>query len=208
MNRVKVACRVRPALDVHTGEALGEEPAVEVLSSSNGGERKSLRFEDGLTFTIDHVYDQKSNQEQVFDGVAKPLVEEAFRGFNCTLFSYGQTGSGKTYTLQGKGGESRGIVPRTVEEIFKHTARLENKKGTEEECIVEMHLSVMEIYQERLKDLLSTQNSGIGGAWGQAGGSLAGTTNLRIREHTGGSVWVEGLTEVLVTGEEQFVRIQ
>lgn len=207
-NRVKVACRVRPALDMHTGESLGEEAAVEVVSSANGGEeRKSLRFEDGLTFTIDHVYDQNCNQEQIFDGVAKPLVSEAFRGFNCTLFSYGQTGSGKTYTLQGKSGEGRGIVPRTVEEIFRHVSELECKKGTEDEVIVELHLSVMEIYQERLKDLLSSQNSGFGGTWGQAGGSLAGSANLRIREHTGGSVWVEGLTEVLVTNEEQFTEL-
>ena len=131
MNRVKVACRVRPALDVHTGEALGEEPAVEVLSSSNGGERKSLRFEDGLTFTIDHVYDQKSNQEQVFDGVAKPLVEEAFRGFNCTLFSYGQTGSGKTWSMQGvpADDELRGLIPRFTINLFK---RVEEEKAKDE----------------------------------------------------------------------------
>lgn len=207
-NRVKVACRVRPALDMHTGESLGEAAALEVVSSANGGEeRKSLRFEDGLTFTIDHVYDQKSDQKQIFDELAKPLVDEAFRGFNCTLFSYGQTGSGKTYTLQGKPGDARGIVPRTMEEIFRQVAILESKKGTEEEVIVEMHLSVMEIYQERLNDLLSSQNSGFGGTWGQAGGSLAGSANLRIREHTGGSVWVEGLTEVLVTNDEQFTEL-
>ena len=58
-NRVKVACRIRPALDMLTGSHW-EESAVEVLSSPNiGEERKSLRFDDGLTFTIDHVYDQK-----------------------------------------------------------------------------------------------------------------------------------------------------
>lgn len=209
MSRVKVACRVRPALDVKTGEELAEDSAVEVVSSPNSQEeRRSLRFQDGLTFTIDHVYDQKSSQKQVFDSVALPLVGEAFRGFNCTLFSYGQTGSGKTYTLQGKPGEeSRGIVPRTAEAIFDKMAELQHKNGTEEEVICEMRLSVMEIYQERLKDLLSTQTSSAGGAWGQAGGSMAGTANLRIREHMGGSVWVQGLTEVPVTDIGQFQEL-
>ena len=81
------------------------------------------------------------------------------------------------------------------------------KENVEEEVICEMRLSVMEIYQERLKDLLSTQNGTAGGAWGQAGGSMAGTANLRIREHIGGSVWVQGLTEVPVTDIDHFQEL-
>ena len=80
MSRVKVACRVRPALDVITGKELGGEGAVEVLSPPIYKRReRSLRFQDGLTFTIDHVYDQKSTQKQVFESVALPLVGEAFQ---------------------------------------------------------------------------------------------------------------------------------
>jgi kinesin family protein 11 len=45
-------------------------------------------------FTFDRVYDDKTNQETVFDTAVAPVVEEVLRGYSCTVFVYGQTGTG------------------------------------------------------------------------------------------------------------------
>ncbi len=87
---------------------------------------------------------------------------------------------------------------------MKHGAG-EEEEGQEQrnkndgpEIICEVKLSVMEIYQERLRDLLSPDTTATNAAmasstWNQAnGGDSNNRINLRIREHVGGSVWVEG----------------
>jgi kinesin family protein 6/9 len=60
-------------------------------------------------------------QEEVFNVVAKDIIDSAFEGYNGTLFAYGQTGSGKTFTITG-GAEryqDRGLIPRSLSYIFK-----------------------------------------------------------------------------------------
>ena len=62
-----------------------------------------------------------TQQETVFDSVAKDVIDGCFDGYNGTIFAYGQTGSGKTFTITG-GAEryaDRGIIPRTLSYIFK-----------------------------------------------------------------------------------------
>ena len=78
-------------------------------------------------FNFDCVFDWTSTQIEVYDNAAKHLVEQIFEGFNATIFAYGQTGAGKTYSMEGKlGSPHRGIVPRTVENIFEKIAEAEN----------------------------------------------------------------------------------
>ncbi len=75
------------------------------------------------SFTFDHVYDQNSTQENVYENTAKPAVWSVLEGYNATILAYGQTGTGKTYTMEGfkysAGDPQRGIVPRSMEEIFR-----------------------------------------------------------------------------------------
>jgi hypothetical protein len=41
--------------------------------------------------------------------------------FQVCIFAYGQTGSGKTYTMMGRPGhpEQKGLIPRSLEQIFQ-----------------------------------------------------------------------------------------
>lgn len=55
-----------------------------------------------LQFKFDCVFRPDSSQEQVYDAVAKGIVNDALSGYNSTVLAYGQTGSGKTYTMYGK----------------------------------------------------------------------------------------------------------
>lgn len=62
---------------------------------------------------------------QVFERVARPVVNGALEGYNGTIFAYGQTGSGKTFTITG-GAEryvDRGIIPRSISAIFGEVAK-------------------------------------------------------------------------------------
>ena len=42
-------------------------------------------------------------QRKVFKDLGESVLDNAWRGYNCTLFAYGQTGSGKSYSMVGFG---------------------------------------------------------------------------------------------------------
>ena len=50
---------------------------------------------------FDHVFDMDSTQEDVFQKVGQPVLNNILDGFNGTILAYGQTSSGKTHTMQG-----------------------------------------------------------------------------------------------------------
>lgn len=100
-------------------------------------------------FSYDKVFPCESGQQQVFEEVQQ-LVQSALDGFNVCLYSYGQTGSGKTFTMQGcGGGDDRGIIPRSVEQVLSEAERL-----TEQGWVYTLEATFVEIYNETLRDLL------------------------------------------------------
>lgn len=118
---VQVAVRCRPvnAEEKKTGQASVvtcdlENKAVKVAYGPAG--KKIMK-----SFNFDKVFGMYSRQEEVFDSIVKPIVDEALAGFNCTIFAYGQTGTGKTHTMEGdiNSEEDAGIVPRSVKSILE-----------------------------------------------------------------------------------------
>ena len=101
-------------------------------------------------FTFDQVFKCNSSQEEVYREVSE-LVQSALDGYKVCIFSYGQTGSGKTHTMSGdREGGMRGIIPRAVEQIVEQVLRM-RADGWE----VTVNASMLEIYNEELRDLLS-----------------------------------------------------
>ncbi len=86
-----------------------------------------------------------STQQEVFDSVVRPIVDETLEGFNCTIFAYGQTGTGKTHTMEGNisSEEDAGIVPRSVRAI------LEKLEASGAEFTI--RVSFLELYNEELQ---------------------------------------------------------
>jgi kinesin family protein 11 len=80
-----------------------------------GASKKSAK-----TLEFDRVFGMYSQQTEVYDSMVKPIVEEAVRGYNCTVFAYGQTGTGKTHTMEGSltDNEAWGMIPRATQTIF------------------------------------------------------------------------------------------
>ena len=126
------------------------------------------------TFRFDKIFDCATTQEQIFNEIAKDVIDSAIDGYNGTIFAYGQTGSGKTYTITG-GVESismRGIIPRALSYIFEET-----KKRTL--FTWKIYISYLEIYNNDGYDLLS--DTGAGGT--QRRFELESLPRVRIREN-------------------------
>ena len=80
---------------------------------------KLSNAKDNHTFEFDEIFPDHSKQENIFEEVAKPVIDNCLEGYNGTIFAYGQTGSGKTFTMSG--GDhwpDRGIIPRVISYIF------------------------------------------------------------------------------------------
>lgn len=105
-------------------------------------------------FKFDHVFSMDSTQESVFLHTGAPLVEKVLQGINCTLFAYGQTGSGKTFSMEGVIGSKtkEGLIPRMVRTLFGAMLSMD------ESITYTLEVSYVEIYNERLKDLLNPNN--------------------------------------------------
>lgn len=126
---------------------------------------------EGLRFGVDAIYDTGASQRDVFDGECAPLVAGVLEGVTGTLLAYGQTGAGKTYTVLGKGGatsgggyDDRGLVPRAIGRLFELAAR--KRRGG---ASVEVRLSVLEVYNETLVDLLRPRDDDGGPGCGRGG---------------------------------------
>ncbi|KAG6609661.1 kinesin family member 3 [Phytophthora cinnamomi] len=137
---------------------------------------------DDHTFTFDQVFGTTSSQLEVYEATAKPLVESALRGYNCTCFVYGQTGSGKTFSMEGVPGDAdfEGIIPRVMADIFDGIQNMQSDL----EFIV--RVSYVEIYMEKIRDLLKPTS-----------------TNLNVRESRERGVWIAGATEVCCASVEE-----
>nr|XP_031530270.1 kinesin-like protein KIF16B isoform X5 [Vicugna pacos] len=155
------------------------------LKIPEGGTGDSGR-ERTKTFTYDFSFysaDPKSpdyvSQEMVFKTLGTDVVKSAFEGYNACVFAYGQTGSGKSYTMMGDSGDS-GLIPRICEGLFSRI----NETTRWDEASFRTEVSYLEIYNERVRDLLRRKSSK--------------TFNLRVREHPKEGPYVEDLSKHLV----------
>ncbi|XP_053407299.1 kinesin-like protein KIF6 [Mercenaria mercenaria] len=108
---------------------------------------------ENYKFRFQKVFDQKAQQDEIFDHVAKPVVDNVLEGYNGTIFAYGQTGSGKTFTITG-GAErynDRGIIPRMLSYIFECFEKHSERAFT-------AHISYLEIYNDSGYDLLDPKH--------------------------------------------------
>ena len=92
-------------------------------------------------------------QKKIFEDIGKGILDNAWKGYNATLFAYGQTGSGKSWSVVGYG-QNKGIVPMLANQLFAGIR--EGREGT----TFEVKLSMLEIYNEVARDLLDAKSTG------------------------------------------------
>ncbi|CAJ2659985.1 unnamed protein product [Trifolium pratense] len=152
---IRVFCRVRPLLPDESYSTEGK--IISYPSSMEAAGRGIELAQNGQkhSFTFDRVFAPDASQQEVFTEISQ-LVQSALDGYKVCIFAYGQTGSGKTYTMMGRPGHpgEKGLIPRSLEQIFQ-TRQSQQPQGWK----YEMQVSMLEIYNETIRDLLSTNKS-------------------------------------------------
>ncbi|XP_041061736.1 kinesin-like protein KIF1B isoform X2 [Carcharodon carcharias] len=182
---VKVAVRVRPFNSRETGK--DSKCIIQMQGSSTSIINPKNPKESPKTFSFDHSYWSHTSpedpafasQSQVYNDIGKEMLQHSFEGYNVCIFAYGQTGAGKSYTMMGKQDKDhQGIIPQLCEELFE---KINDNSNSDMSYSVEV--SYMEIYCERVRDLLNPKTKG----------------NLRVREHPLLGPYVEDLSKLAVT---------
>ncbi|KAJ4703279.1 Kinesin-like protein [Melia azedarach] len=152
---IRVFCRVRPLLP---DDGVGTDSSVVAYPSSVESLGRGIDLVQSgqkYPFTFDKVFSHEASQQDVFVEISQ-LVQSALDGYKVCIFAYGQTGSGKTYTMMGKPEalELKGLIPRSLEQIFQTSQSL-SAQGWK----YKMQASMLEIYNETIRDLLSTSRA-------------------------------------------------
>ncbi|XP_072171321.1 uncharacterized protein [Diadema setosum] len=200
MANVKVAVRIRPpskreedakatvVVNDFQDNVLGvTNLKLENSESGNHHKERIKHFSfDYCYFSLDKNAPNYASQELIFGDLGRQLLDASFDGYNACLFAYGQTGSGKTYTMMGDETE-KGLIPRICENL------LDRISSYEEDVTFKVEVSFLEIYNERVRDLLAPP-------------SRAKYT-LRVREHPKDGPYVQDLSHHLVSDYEQVLSL-
>ncbi|XP_014667145.1 PREDICTED: kinesin-like protein KIFC3 [Priapulus caudatus] len=148
---IRVFCRVRPVIkEDYAGDSDGT--VVVTTDADDDGLITVLHRGRESVFGLDKVFNQSSTHTEVFAEVA-PLVVSCLDGYNVCIFAYGQTGSGKTFTMEGTA-EDPGMNQRALEQLFD-----EIDERMADSWSYTVSLSMVEIYNEKLRDLLAKNSS-------------------------------------------------
>jgi kinesin family protein 5 len=182
---VRVFCRFRPlnSRELSTTESeLCVTFKNETTCMVKGTNQKTGQVEP-IPYTFDHTFDTSCRQVDVYNTAVMPIIESVLEGFNGTILAYGQTSSGKTHTMLGPdidSEENRGIIPRMVGGIF------EKIETAPEEVEFTVKVSFIEIYNEKIRDLLDPKKN-----------------DLKVHENKEQGVYVKDMTESYVGGEDE-----
>ncbi|KAF1959111.1 kinesin-domain-containing protein [Byssothecium circinans] len=146
---------------------------------------KSFAF-DRSYWSFDRNAPNYAGQKNLFDDLGKPLLDNAFGGYNNCIFAYGQTGSGKSYSMMGYGKDA-GIIPMICQDMFERIKEMQKDKNLS--CTVEV--SYLEIYNEKVRDLLNPTTKG----------------NLKVREHPSTGPYVEDLAKLVVSSFQEIENL-
>ncbi|XP_012734393.2 kinesin-like protein KIF1A isoform X6 [Fundulus heteroclitus] len=182
---VKVAVRVRP----FNSREIGKESkciiqmsgnTTTILNPKQPKENKSFNFDYSYWSHTTPEDVNYASQMQVYKDIGEEMLLHAFEGYNVCIFAYGQTGAGKSYTMMGRQEkDQQGIIPLLCEDLFTKINDISNDNSMS----YSVEVSYMEIYCERVRDLLNPKNKG----------------NLRVREHPLLGPYVEDLSKLAVT---------
>ncbi|KAL7738337.1 hypothetical protein ACLKA6_006661 [Drosophila palustris] len=187
MSSVKVAVRVRP---FNSREIARESKCIIEMSGATTAITNPKvppnTSESVKRFNFDYSYwshdprdSDFSTQSMVYKDIGEEMLQHSFDGYNVCIFAYGQTGAGKSYTMMGRQEEQQeGIIPMICQDLFDRIHETET-----DDLKYSVEVSYMEIYCERVRDLLNPKNKG----------------NLRVREHPLLGPYVEDLSKLAVT---------
>eukprot|EP00731_Ephydatia_muelleri_P032201 Em0023g708a len=187
---IQVCCRVRPVLPSDSDGLVGQRASAcinctdeETICIWQSKTSVSGLMQEEKQYEFDRVFSPSEGQGAVFEEI-KPLLTSLLDGYNVCVMAYGQTGSGKTHTMVGENGgtgpcRQPGVLPLVSEELF----RLLEEKEQVDAMRFEVQVSVTEVYNEQIQDLLALEMvPAKRGAISEAGGmEVARLTTTTVR---------------------------
>ena len=167
---IRVYMRCRPPLKKELAD-FGED-ALCVSHPSPGEVRVFNEKNREKTWEFDETFDVNSTQAQVYADVSG-LVTSVMDGYNVCIFAYGQTGSGKTHTMAGSP-QDRGVNWRALGELF---TKSNERRGEMRDTIT---LSILEVYNEEIRDLLNNSGEKLEIRQGEFGNFVPGLTQMPV----------------------------
>ena len=141
-----------------------------------------------FNFKFDGVFGMEAKQEELFELLSRPVLDDALEGINGCVFAYGQTGSGKTFTITG-GVEKyadRGIIPRSIQYLFSRVSSSHS-----------IAISYLEIYNGQGYDLLTQRETN----------RLEELPKVTLREDEEGAFHLQNLTVNAAPTEEEALNL-
>ncbi|KAF2634930.1 kinesin-domain-containing protein [Massarina eburnea CBS 473.64] len=188
-NSREIARNAQLIVKMNGGQTVLSPPA----NIDTKGKAAKAALEGSKTFAFDRSYwsfdrnaPNYAGQSDLFDDLGKPLLDNAFGGYNNCIFAYGQTGSGKSYSMMGYGKDA-GIIPMICQDMFERIKVMQADKNLS--CTVEV--SYLEIYNEKVRDLLNPTTKG----------------NLKVREHPSTGPYVEDLAKLVVSSFQEIENL-
>lgn len=180
---VLVSVRVRP--DAGGGDAGNTEGEWMVE-----GRRSLISYKgrEGGDYRYDNVFSPHDQNAQVYNSAAKRLVRRVMEGYHGTVFAYGMTGTGKTFSMQGTA-NSPGVIPLAITDIFSYIRENPNREFL-------LRVSYLEIYNEKIYDLLSQSTPG-----------QVQEQDIKLREDAKRGVYATPLKEEIVQSPNQLLRV-
>ena len=185
---LSVGIRVRPSNTRESGEpqSWSVQPHDDSITQIMMDGRQQVMGQSN-SFVFDKIFNEDTSTQQVYDTIAKPIVDSAMNGLNGTIFAYGQTSSGKTYTMQGPRSmdgsmKEEGMVHMVAKDIFSYAE-------SNPDCQIHVRASFMEIYNETVLDLLGDNNG------------------LKIQDPGAGGVVVSGVNEKTASNYDELSGI-
>uniref|UniRef100_A0AC35UDL1 Kinesin motor domain-containing protein n=1 Tax=Rhabditophanes sp. KR3021 TaxID=114890 RepID=A0AC35UDL1_9BILA len=195
-DKVKVVVRIRPQNRL-------KETSYNIVTGVVE-EWNQVKIPIDKTYTFDKVFDIGSEQGEIFEFCALPLIHAAFKGYNATILAYGQTGAGKTFTMgtsydveKCPAEESLGVIPRSIKHFFMAIKSRIEEADADGLTVPQFEIAVsfMELYNEEVYDLLSPDKASTGDG------------RLRIVEDDKEGIVVRGMTRQLVADESETFKM-
>ncbi|KJA21710.1 hypothetical protein HYPSUDRAFT_41858 [Hypholoma sublateritium FD-334 SS-4] len=190
LNSRELARGAKPLIRMSGNQTLIDPPeSGSAQDSKRATERKTMAFSFDKSYWSAGPRDEPGycSQQTLYDDLGKELLDHGFAGFNACILAYGQTGSGKSYSMMGYGAD-KGIIPLTCLELFQ---RVEGKSAQDPTLSFTVEVSYIEIYNEKVRDLLNPKNTG----------------NLRVREHPSLGPYVEDLSKLAVGSYDEMMTL-
>ena len=217
-----VAVRLKPILDQETARDPSKSPqkskptdkrawtlqksgAMDTLVQKGA----ALKVEGKTVFHFDQVFDEDTKTPLLYKSIARPMVKTVLSGRHATIFAYGQTGSGKTFTMQGDGKAASGqagIIQLVASDLFRTM-----RQGEMAKRVFTIKVSYVEVYNERIRDLLSDETCGSTASHGTPNSSLVPNkepdpNEVTIRTAANGEVYLN-CVQIEVTSVERVLEL-